>query len=277
MSYKNNAISSDDPKAIEKLTEKLHKCEELQTLMKKANAHYKKYGTVKGCEGISDEKAENLDMSARSVHYHWEKQPFPSYHITNNGAEIRRIKKRIENLEANKNTEFVGWKFDGGEAVINEDKNRLQLLFDEKPSKEQRETLKANGFRWAPSDVAWQRQLNPNAFYAANRIDFIKPENGEKNYIDKETVSWLCIVAAAPIAIAGFFKYNGMNFEEFVGAWFRSEFLAAGVRKFESTNYLYEMIKEELTNGNAKSVRKKKPNKKAKKKNCKDGSAVDTD
>lgn len=61
MSYKNNAISSDAPKAIEKLTEKLHKCEELQTLMKKANAHYKKYGTVKGCEGISDEKAENLD------------------------------------------------------------------------------------------------------------------------------------------------------------------------------------------------------------------------
>ena len=63
-----------------------------------------------------------------------------------------------------------------------------------------------------------------------------------------------------------FFKYNGMNFEEFVGAWFRSEFLAAGVRKFESTNYLYEMIKEELNNGNAKSVRKKKPNKKQKRK-----------
>ena len=35
MSYKNNAISSDDPKAIEKLTEKLQKCEQLQTLMKK--------------------------------------------------------------------------------------------------------------------------------------------------------------------------------------------------------------------------------------------------
>ena len=99
---------------------------------------------------------------------------------------------------------------------------------------------------------------------------------GLKNYIDKETVSWLCIVAAAPIAVAGFFKYNGMNFEEFVGAWFRSEFLAAGVRKFESTNYLYEMIKEELNNGSMGTVRKK-PNKKAKKKNRKDRSAVDTD
>ena len=27
MSYRNNAISSDDPNAIEKLMEKLHKCE----------------------------------------------------------------------------------------------------------------------------------------------------------------------------------------------------------------------------------------------------------
>ena len=81
---------------------------------------------------------------------------------------------------------------------------------------------------------------------------------GLKNYIDKETVSWLCIACAAPIAVAGFFNYNGMNFEEYVGAWFRSEFLAAGVRKFESTNYLYEIVKEELDNGNIQSVRKKK-------------------
>ena len=38
MSYKNNAISSDDPQAIEKLTEKLHKCETEQEFMKKVNA-----------------------------------------------------------------------------------------------------------------------------------------------------------------------------------------------------------------------------------------------
>ena len=179
MSYKNNIISSDDTQAIEKLTEKLQKCEKEQDFMKKANAYYKKNGTTKGCDGISDELAAKLDARVQES-YSWDKQPFPSYRITNNGAEIRRIKKRIENIEANKGTEFVGRKFNGGEAVINEDKNRLQLLFDEKPSDEQRATLKANGFRWAPSDKAWQRQLNANAFYAANRIDFIKPENGEK-------------------------------------------------------------------------------------------------
>ena len=35
MSYNNNAISSDDPKAVEKLTEKLNKCEKEQEFMKK--------------------------------------------------------------------------------------------------------------------------------------------------------------------------------------------------------------------------------------------------
>ena len=179
MSYNNNAISSDEPKAVEKLTEKLNKCEKEQEFMKKVNSYYKKNGTVKGCEGISDELAAKLDKRVQEA-YSWEQQSFPPYRITNNNAEIRRIKKRIESLKTNQETDYVGWQFEGGEAVINKEKNRLQLLFDEKPSEEQRTTLKANGFRWAPSDKAWQRQLNTNAFYAANRIDFIKPESGEK-------------------------------------------------------------------------------------------------
>jgi len=34
-----------------------------------------------------------------------------------------------------------------------------------------------------------------------------------RNVLDRETVSWLCIVGAAPVAVAGFFKYNGMTLE----------------------------------------------------------------
>lgn len=179
MSYNNNAISSDDPQAIEKLTEKLKKCEESQEFMKKVNAYYRKNGTCVGCEGLTEQQAQKLDERVATA-YSWEKQPFPPYKLTNNNSEIHRLKKRIESITANKNTEFVIWKFDGGEAVINNDKNRLQLLFDEKPSDEQRTILKSNGFRWAPSEKAWQRQLTQNAFYAANRIEFIKPETGER-------------------------------------------------------------------------------------------------
>ena len=179
MSYNNVAISSDDPKAIEKLTEKLEQCQKKQDFMKKVNAYYKKNGTCLGCEGLTEQQAQKLDIDVQTG-YSWEKQPFPSYKLTNNNSEIRRLKKRIEQLTADKATGFVGWQFEGGEAVINEDKNRLQLYFDEKPSDADRAALKSNGFKWAPSDGAWQRQLNSNAFYAANRIDFIQPDNGKK-------------------------------------------------------------------------------------------------
>jgi hypothetical protein len=56
--------------------------------------------------------------------------------------------------------------------------NRLQLIFDEKPNESQRTQLKSSGFKWAPSQGAWQRQLNNKAIYAANWIDFIKPSDG---------------------------------------------------------------------------------------------------
>lgn len=52
----------------------------------------------------------------------------------------------------------------------NKDVNRLQLKFDGKPPQEQREILKKHGFRWSPTQEAWQRQLTPNAEYS---IDYV--------------------------------------------------------------------------------------------------------
>ncbi len=179
MSYTNQPISSDDPQAIEKLTEKLNACEERQKYMKEANAYYQKHGTMKGFDNMTDEQAAKLDEQIKNG-YSWEQKPFASYKLTNNNAEIRRLKKRIEQLSTDKTLGFVGWKFPGGEAVANIGNNRLQLLFDEKPTEEQRTELKAFGFKWSPKETAWQRQLNTNAMYAADRISFIQPETGQK-------------------------------------------------------------------------------------------------
>ena len=66
-----------------------------------------------------------------------------------------------------------------------------------------------------------------------------------RNVLDRETVSWLCIVGAAPVAVAGFFKYNGMTLEKFAWAWFQSEFLMAGNRVWKSENYYLTAIEKE--------------------------------
>lgn len=84
---------------------------------------------------------------------------------------------------------------------------------------------------------------------------------GFRDIVGKETVSWLCIVCAAPIAAAGFFQYHGMNFEEFIAAYIKSEFLYAGIRVFQSENILYNIYREVL-NDAAKQTKKESRKKK---------------
>ena len=172
-------ISADDPNAVSKLESKLAKLEALQETMKAVNAYYRKNKTLDGCPHLSPEQIEKLKASM-SGSYRANPKPFESYQLSNNNAEIRRLKDRITALTRRKELGYVGWEFDGGRVEANTADNRLQIFFDEKPDKEIREELKGNGFRYAPSAEAWQRQLNDNAIYAADRIKCIQPLTGER-------------------------------------------------------------------------------------------------
>jgi hypothetical protein len=179
MPYYHNK-SSQEPLSAEKLTEELAQCVQLRDTMKTVNAYWRKFGTCVGAPGITGEQAKKLDDKIATTCYSWEKQPYSSYDITNNNAEIKRLEGRIKTVTHYQDVGFSGWEFEGGraEANANADLDRLQLFFDEKPSESQRANLKANGFKWAPSQDAWQRQLTDNAIYAAGRLDFIKPSDG---------------------------------------------------------------------------------------------------
>jgi hypothetical protein len=171
------AISASDPQAVEKLTEKLEACKERQKYMKDVNAYYRKHKTCKDFPGMSLRAAAALDVHVDNA-YSLNKQPYPSYELTNNNAEIKRLEKRITELTRAKEVGFIGWEFEGGRAEVNTDLNRLQLFFDKIPSEQMRIQLKHKGFRWAPTQNAWQRQLTANALYAADRLDFIAPTDG---------------------------------------------------------------------------------------------------
>ena len=71
---------------------------------------------------------------------------------------------------------------------------------------------------------------------------------GLGNVIGKEAASWLCLLLAAPVAIAGFFHYNGMTLEQFLWAVIKSELLCAGPRRFESVN-LHEEVFADIMEG----------------------------
>ena len=67
-----------------------------------------------------------------------------------------------------------------------------------------------------------------------------------KPHVGTETVSWMCILGAAPFAAMGFISYNGMTAEQFVWAWLRSEMIEPKQIKFEPVNIYYEALKDTI-------------------------------
>ena len=68
-----------------------------------------------------------------------------------------------------------------------------------------------------------------------------------KPYVGMETVSWMCILGAAPFAAMGFVSYHGMTAEQFLWVWFRSEFLEPRRLYCESENTYYEAMNDWMT------------------------------
>ena len=172
-------ISADDPQAVQKLEKKLESLEKSQETMKAVNAYYRKHKTLDGCPYLSSEQLEKLKADMTSS-WHLGDKPFATWALSNNSAEIRRVKDRIKSLSQQKEIGFVGWEFDGGKVEANTEANRLQIFFEDKPDEATREALKNNGFRWSPKAGAWQRQLTSNAYYAADYVKAIAPLTGEK-------------------------------------------------------------------------------------------------
>ena len=66
-----------------------------------------------------------------------------------------------------------------------------------------------------------------------------------REHFSLEILSWICILGALPFGLLGFVKYNGMNAEEFVWAWIKSEILMPRVLLFKPENFYDELLKEE--------------------------------
>ena len=162
-------ITAGDPEAIEKLKNKLANLEKAQETMKAVNAFYRKHKTLDGCPNLSWEQIEKLKSSMNDS-WRNDPRPFESYQLTNNNAEIRRVKERIKKLEVAKSQPADRKEYDGFSVEEDPEAMRIKLIFEEKPSAEVRDVLKKNGFRWSPRANAWQTQLTNNGRCRLERV-----------------------------------------------------------------------------------------------------------
>lgn len=167
-------IMAGDADAIERLETEIRKAELTQSRMKEANAAIRKNGKAGRDvqiaalieQGFSDAQAARLlekDFCGRIG--------FPDYALTNNSANIRRMKQRLEQIsraKATPDTEAIG-----ANGVKLEDcpaENRVRLSFPGKPDEQVRDKLKQNGFRWAPSLGVWQAYRNCRSMQVAQQF-----------------------------------------------------------------------------------------------------------
>jgi hypothetical protein len=157
-------ILSDEDDAIEQLRAKIEAAEKDQAQMKATN---KIIRSKKLSDAQKAAEIDKLGMSQELMEYFVRagEGKFPGFRLTNNNANIRRMKQRIVQLEreaARPEVEDRQATIDGTPVTIveNRDESRLQLIFDGKPPAPVIAKLKSYGFRWSRSQGAWQRLLN---------------------------------------------------------------------------------------------------------------------
>lgn len=157
-------IRADDPDALVKLRAELEDAKRRHAQAVEGNRLTKR----KDWEGLATLLGAAVAAETRA---YVERNHGLPFFPANRLANVKRIEARIASMEAlaaKPSKEFT--TADGVRVVENVEAVRLQLFFDGKPDAATIASLKGAGFRWAPSEGAWQRQLTNNARWAAERI-----------------------------------------------------------------------------------------------------------
>jgi hypothetical protein len=159
------AITSDDPDALPALTARLEALKIQHAHRKRINQAYRKGGWDAVATIANPEELAHLrHMMALCT---WMRQPC---NLTNLSANIRRVQERVRQLEANAQMvttpprQYRDFTVEESAADL-----RIRIRFDTKPPAEIRTILKGHGFRWSPTEGAWQRLLNGAGRYAVSR------------------------------------------------------------------------------------------------------------
>lgn len=163
-------IKSGDEDAVEKLEEKLKSLKDMQELMKAANKAIRMTDAEKGDGLLKDMGYTAEQIKELRTPDFCGRVGYPPYALQYNNANIHRVEGRLKELRDEKEKGMLETENKFFKIAENTETMRLQLYFDGKPDPEVRNVLKSNGFRWAPSQAAWQRQLTDNARYALKRI-----------------------------------------------------------------------------------------------------------
>jgi archaellum component FlaC len=148
---------------IERYKQELENLKKNHELMKQGNIRIKQ--AKKTGEDLTKYLTETFGIKPHMIDWTFRF----GFGLQNSNANIKRIEGRIKDLEAKEQNREENpersFNFEGGQVILNYEIDRLQIKHDSKPDQEIINQLKRSGFKWSPSQQAWQRQLTMNAIW----------------------------------------------------------------------------------------------------------------
>jgi hypothetical protein len=171
-----HTVFSDDADATEQLRAKIEKKRALVERMKAANKLVRKYKSEPSIgiralvgAGFTESQAALLfqpDFAGRVG--------FPSYALTNEGANIRRMEARITEIEDMRARQARTESAPGGVIIEGSGPGEfgdwVSITFAEKPEREILDALKAAGFRWGGGSWSGERAKIPASVQEQGRM-----------------------------------------------------------------------------------------------------------
>ncbi len=157
---------------LEILRRNIQKAEEMQAKMKLCNAILRKktaseeektqaIRNATGWEEATARKVLEPDFAGR--------QGF-IFQITNNNANIKRMKSRLVEMQAKESTPTTSQEFPGGRVEDSAELDRVCIYHDSKPAPETISALKSAGWHFSPKNKAWMRKRTNAAVMSARQI-----------------------------------------------------------------------------------------------------------
>jgi hypothetical protein len=171
---------------VERLQEKIDQLKESHEMMKEANkiVRNKKLAEVEKVDelvalGFSEENA----ILILHPKYDWYGQGFSSYQLSRKLSDIKDAEAKMKRHASMASKEDAEQTYEWGTLRTDYSDERYRFVFDGKPCQEVIDLMKHNAFKWSRANMAWQRQITPNATYAVKNYILPKLEEISKKGI----------------------------------------------------------------------------------------------
>ena len=165
---------------VERLQEKIDQLKESHEMMKQANVivRNKKLAEIEKVDelcalGFSEQDA----MLVLHPKYDFQSPGFADYELSNNLAKIKDAELRLKRHADMAGKEDTEQTYSWGTLRIDYSDERYRFVFDGKPEQDVIDLMKQHAFKWSRANMAWQRQITPNATRAIQH--YILPKLNE--------------------------------------------------------------------------------------------------